>query len=80
MKVNLADESFWFSYSACWFKLIVLENMLFPILRTEYNKSNIRIQSIRHGCCLRGDKGREKETEWMATIVWRLAKKFGGIK
>jgi hypothetical protein len=33
---------------------------------------------LRHGCCLRGDKGKKTETEWMATFVWHPAKKFGG--
>jgi hypothetical protein len=27
-----------------------------------------------------GDKGRERETEWMTTFVWHPAKKFGGKK
>jgi hypothetical protein len=35
---------------------------------------------LRYGCCLRGDTGREREIEWMATFVWRPAQKFGGKK
>jgi hypothetical protein len=27
-----------------------------------------------------GDKGRERETEWMTTFVWHPAKKFGSKK
>jgi hypothetical protein len=34
----------------------------------------------RHGCCLRGDKARERETEWMTTFVWCPTKKFGSKK
>jgi hypothetical protein len=33
---------------------------------------------LRHGYCLRGDRGRE--IEWMTTFVWRPAKKVGGKK
>jgi hypothetical protein len=36
------------------------------------------VWALRHGCCLRGDRGRKKKTEWMATFVWHPAKKFGG--
>jgi hypothetical protein len=32
---------------------------------------------LRHGCCLRGDKGRERETEWMVIFVWHPVKNFG---
>jgi hypothetical protein len=35
---------------------------------------------LRYGCCLRGDRGREREKEWIASFVWRLAKKFVGKK
>jgi hypothetical protein len=34
----------------------------------------------RQGCCLRRDRGRERETKWLATFVWCPAKKFGGRK
>jgi hypothetical protein len=36
------------------------------------------VWALRHGCCLRGDKGREKETEWMTTFVWCQVQKFDG--
>jgi hypothetical protein len=36
------------------------------------------VWALRHGCCLRGDIGRE--TEWMAAFVWRPGKKSGGKK
>jgi hypothetical protein len=36
------------------------------------------VWALRHGCCLRGDTRRERETEWMAIFVWRQAQKFGG--
>jgi hypothetical protein len=35
---------------------------------------------LRHGFYLRGDRGREREIEWMANFVWCPAKKFGGKK
>jgi hypothetical protein len=38
------------------------------------------VGALRHGCCLRRDRGRERETEWMTTFVWCPAKKFGGKK
>jgi hypothetical protein len=35
---------------------------------------------LRHGYCPRGNRGREREIEWMATFIWRLAKKFDNKK
>jgi hypothetical protein len=32
------------------------------------------VRALIHGYCLRGDRGRERETEWMATFVWHPAK------
>jgi hypothetical protein len=32
---------------------------------------------LRHYCCLRGDRGRERDSKWMATFVCRPTKKFG---
>jgi hypothetical protein len=37
------------------------------------------VWALRHGCCQRGDRGREREIEWMATFVWHPVK-FGGKK
>jgi hypothetical protein len=38
------------------------------------------VWALRHVCCLSWDRGRERETEWMATFVWRPTKKFGSKK
>jgi hypothetical protein len=35
---------------------------------------------LRHDCCLRGDRGRERKIEWMTTFVWHPAKKFDDKK
>jgi hypothetical protein len=35
---------------------------------------------LGHGCCLRGDRCREREIEWMVTFVWHPAKHFGSKK
>jgi hypothetical protein len=35
---------------------------------------------LRLGCCLRENRGREREIEWMATFIWRLDKKFDSKK
>jgi hypothetical protein len=34
------------------------------------------VWTLKHGCWLRGDRGRERETEWMTTFVWCPAKMF----
>jgi hypothetical protein len=34
------------------------------------------VRALKHGCYLRGDRVRERETKWMATFVWCPAKKF----
>jgi hypothetical protein len=38
------------------------------------------VWALRQGCCLRRDRGRERETKWLATFVWCPTKKFGGRK
>jgi hypothetical protein len=38
------------------------------------------VWALRHGCYLSGDRGRERETEWMTTFVWSPDKKFAGKK
>jgi hypothetical protein len=38
------------------------------------------VRALRYGYCLRGDRGRERETEWTTTFLWCPAKKFGSKK